>query len=128
MRERLREVTKFVLTGGICFLVDYAVMVALKELLGVPVLIATAVGFSVSVGLNYILCVVWVFQGAEKDNKKTMLAFLATSLIGLLLNELFMWLFVHVLLIHYMVAKIISAFLVMVWNYLTKRLAIKKAA
>lgn len=118
------ELIRFSLAGGLCFIVDYGIMVALKELLGVHYLIAAAAGFTVSVVLNYILCVVWAFKGVEKSNKKIMAAFFITSLVGLGLNQLFMWIFVDLIHIYYMIAKIITVVLVMVWNYITKKKAL----
>ena len=118
------EFIRFALVGGLCFIIDYGLMVALKELLGVHYLIAAAVGFTVSVIVNYILCVVWAFKGVEKTNKVVMAAFFMTSLVGLGLNELFMWIFVDFIHISYLIAKIVTAVLVMIWNYITKRKAL----
>jgi len=118
------ELVRFSLVGGLCFIVDYGIMVALKEFLGVHYLIATGVGFAVSVVLNYILCVVWAFKGVERTNKVVMAAFFMTSLVGLGLNELFMWIFVDLIHISYLIAKIITAVLVMIWNYITKKKAL----
>ena len=37
-----------------------------------------------------------------------------------------MWLMNIVLGIHYMIAKVISPLLVMIWNYFTKRMVLKR--
>jgi len=124
IKSLILEIIRFALVGGLCFIVDYGVMVALKELLGVHYLIAAAVSFTVSVIVNYILCVVWAFKGDEKTNKVVMAAFFMTSLVGLGLNELFMWIFVDFIHISYLIAKIVTAVLVMIWNYITKKKAL----
>ena len=56
-------------------------------------LIATPIAFLISVILNYLLCVVWVFRGAKNQGAGAKAGFLITSLIGLGLNELLMFLF-----------------------------------
>jgi len=118
------EIVRFVITGGVCFVVDYGCMVMLKELVGLSYFIASGISFCLSVILNYILCVIWTFQGVDRGNKKAMVTFFITSVIGLGLNQLFMWMFVELAYIHYTIAKVITAGLVMAWNYFTKRKAL----
>ena len=120
-KKRILEIIRFCISGGVCFLVDYGTMVLFKECFGFNYLIATGIGFTVSVILNYLMCVFWAFENVNKNNKKAMALFLITSIIGLGLNELFMWFFVDIIVIHYMISKIITAALVMIWNYVTKR-------
>ena len=65
MSRRLTEIIKFVFTGGVCFLIEYAALIVLKEWLRLPVVAATPIAFLVSVVFNYLLCVKWVFTGAQ---------------------------------------------------------------
>ena len=137
-RSRLWEVLRFAVTGGVCFLVEFAVLVLLKEKLGLDTLIATPIAFLVSVAVNYLLCVAWVFRGAKDGGAAMRLGFLVTSVMGLLLNELFMLLLRLLLgesavlltagsfaVTMYMFNKAVSTLLVMVWNYFTKRAILK---
>ena len=57
MNNRLKEIVKFVFTGGVCFLIEYAALIALKEWLRLPVVAATPIAFLISVVFNYLLCV-----------------------------------------------------------------------
>lgn len=118
---RLKEMLRFALNGGICFVVDYGVMVLLKECFHVHYLWATAGGFIVSVVLNYLICIKWVFQQETAKTRRSQVLFLLTSVVGLGLNQLFMWVQVDLLAISYLIAKVVSTGLVMVWNYVTKR-------
>ena len=139
MTDRLKEILKFAFTGGICFVIEYAALVLLKELLHIPVVAATPIAFLISVVFNYLLCVKWVFSGAQEGSKKAQLGFLITSVMGLLLNWVIMWaltsLFGEDALLFalfgieikvYMLNKVIATALVMVWNYFTKRYVLKK--
>lgn len=123
---RLAELIRFAFTGGVCFLVEFLCLTLLVELLHVPVLIATAIAFLISVAVNYILCVRWVFTGAREGSAGVKATFLLTSGMGFVLNEVFMWLLNIVLGVHYMIAKVISTLLVMIWNYFTKRMVLKR--
>ena len=138
MKNRLNEVIKFVLTGGVCFLIEYAALIALKEWLHLPVVVATPIAFLISVVFNYLLCVKWVFNSAKESSKKAQIGFAVTSVMGLFLNWAIMWALTAlfgedaVLLTIfsmeikiYMLNKIIATSLVMVWNYFTKRWLLK---
>ena len=123
---QLTELFRFAYTGGVCFVVEFLCLTLLVELLHVPVLIATAIAFLISVAVNYILCVKWVFTGAKDGGAGVRATFLLTSGMGFVLNEVLMWLLNIVLGVHYMIAKVISTLLVMIWNYFTKRMVLKR--
>ena len=138
MREktesRLGEVVRFALTGGICFLVEFAALVLLKEGLGLDTLIATPIAFALSVVVNYALCMRWVFRGARDGGAAAKAGFAVTSIMGLVLNEGLMLLFRVMLgedavlltllgypVTMYMLNKVLATLLVMGWNYFTKK-------
>ena len=138
MTSKLREIIKFVFTGGICFLLEYAALILLKEWLHLPVVAATPVAFLISVVFNYLLCVKWVFDGAKEGSRKAQVGFVITSGIGFFLNWLLMCALTALLgedallfalfgvqVKVYMLNKIIATGLVMVWNYFTKRYLLK---
>jgi len=138
MNNRLKEVIKFAFTGGVCFLIEYAALIVLKEWLHLSAVAATPIAFLVSVVFNYLLCVKWVFDGAKEGSRKAQLGFLITSGIGFFLNWFLMWALTALFgedavlltvfgleLKVYMLNKIIATGLVMVWNYFTKRWLLK---
>lgn len=127
MKNRLKELFRFAFTGGVCFVVEFLCLTLLVELVHIPVLIATAVAFLISVAVNYAMCVKWVFTGASDGGTAVRTAFLITSGMGFGLNELLMWLFTGVMSIHYMIAKVASTLLVMIWNYFTKRYVLQRS-
>ena len=133
-KSRTAEVSRFALTGGVCFVVELAVLILLKGKFGVDTLIATPIAFLISVILNYLLCVVWVFRGAKNRGAGAKAGFLITSLIGLGLNELLMLVFRLTLgedaviltlrsrtINMYVLNKCIATLVVMIWNYFSKR-------
>jgi len=138
VNNRLKEILRFILTGGVCTLIEYAALYVLKEWLHWGAVAATPVAFLVSVVINYILCVRFVFAGAKEGSRKAQLGFLITSGIGFFLNWALMLALTSlfgedaVLLTLlgfevkvYMVNKVIATVLVMVWNYFTKRWVLK---
>lgn len=124
-KERLQEIFRFCLVGGASFLVDYGLLFACTEWLHLYYLYSSAISFTVSVIFNYWLCVCYVFAGARQQTTKQAVLFIGSSIIGLGLNQLCMWGFVDQLGMYYMLAKIFATGIVMVWNYVMKRRAVK---
>ena len=138
-RQKLGEIIRFVIAGGAGFAVELGMLILLKEKLGLDTLIATPIAFTVSVIVNYLICVFWVFSGAKEQSRGNQIAFFLTSAAGLLLNELLMFLF-RVLwgedtvlftlfsfdVSLYILNKVLATCIVMVWNYFTKRYILTK--
>lgn len=138
-RKKLKEIIRFAVSGGVCFLIEFALLVLLRDTCGLDTLAATPIAFTVSVIVNYLFCVKWVFPDAGKQGNKARIAFFVSSVMGLFLNEGLMWLFrvlfgedTVVLTVFsftvtmYMVNKVLATLIVMVWNYMTKRYILKK--
>lgn len=122
----LSQIINFTLVGGICFLIDYGLMVLLTEYFSVNYLLSSAISFSVSVTINYILSTRIVFKVASSISRgQSFSVFVILSIIGLGLNELLMLILVEKLDIHYMWAKIISTSIVMVYNFISKKLVLE---
>ena len=52
--------------------------------------------------------------------------FIGLSVVGLGLNQVLMWIFVDKLNIYYMLSKIIATAIVMVYNFITRKLFIER--
>jgi len=122
---RFVEIIKFGINGAVCFVIDYVTLLLLDTVLPESLhWLSIAIGFSVSVVANYIICVVWVFKGAKNQDIKAKAVFLGSSILGLLWTELLMWVLESLLHMDTWLAKPIVTLLVMVWNYFMKRLAL----
>lgn len=124
-RERMLEIVRFCFVGGVSFLMDYGLLFALTEFAGIYYLYSSAISFSITVVFNYWLCIIYVFKDAKKQTTRQATIFFVTGVLGLGLNQLCMWLFVAVAGLHYMLAKIFATAIVTVWNYITKRKAVR---
>ncbi len=118
--ERFWEVFRFLAVGGGCFLLEYVLLYTLTEYAGLDPLVSAPIAFTISLIVNYILCVYVVFH-AEKQTGMQMFLFIFTSLLGLGINQAVMWFFIDIIGLWYMFSKIIASAIVMVWNYITKR-------
>lgn len=127
MKKLLNQILKFGVVGGLAFIIDYGILIFLTEVFHINYLISTTISFIVSVIFNYIMSLFWVFDVDENKNRTTVFSvFIILSVIGLLLNDLFMWVFVDGMSIHYLIAKIIATLLVMIYNFITRKLFLEK--
>ena len=132
--RKFEEVMKFLISGGICWVVQTVFLALLRDGLGLDTLVALAIAFLLATIANYLLAVFWIWPAAKGSDNTVKLGFLITSLIGLLLNELLMWIFRLVFgenqvlftafgyaIRQYLINMCIVTLLVMIWNFFTKR-------
>lgn len=117
-----QQILRFAVVGGGAFLIDYGIMIFLTEVIGINYLISSGISFTVSVIFNYIMSVKWVFNVTEdRSQTQDFLVFIVLSVIGLGINQLVMWLAVDKLGIFYMISKIGATAIVMVYNFITRK-------
>lgn len=151
MKKLVEQIMKFGAVGFLCFFIDYLVgLVVLHVMLGVGVFgensfsmgsqIGSALGFTVSVIVNYILSFKFVFERKEDMNRKAeFVIFIILSVIGLGLNQVVMWIctvlvynnveWIQKLLgygLAFTVAKVIATAIVMVYNFITRKIFLEK--
>lgn len=127
MKKLILQIVKFGGVGVVCFVIDFAVLTLLHEVLLLDVLIASALAFTVSVIANYILSVRFVFTVAQKNSKtRNFILFVVFSVMGLVLTEVLMHLGVNVLVLNYMLVKVGATAIVMVFNFVTRKLFLEK--
>lgn len=127
MKKLIKQILKFGIVGGLATLIDYIVLWLLTEFVGFYYLASAAVSFSMSVIFNYICSMRYVFVPRENvDKRKEFLVFLVLSIIGLGLNQLLMWLGAGVMGVHYLITKLFATALVMIYNFVTRKLFLEK--
>ena len=123
MKKLIAQFMKFGIVGVIAFVIDYGFMVLLTEVFGVPYLISTTVSFIISVIFNYFASMRFVFKRKDDmSSRREFIIFVVLSVIGLVINDVFMWLMVDFLFIDYRISKIVVTFIVAVWNFVTRKI------
>lgn len=121
-RELALQFVRFASVGIISLAVDYGFMIILNEATDMGYFRACAFSYTLSILVNYVLSMRYVFRGREDMSKsKEVTIFLVLSLIGLGLNQMAMWLLVDVLGIFYAMAKILAALMVTSYNFISKK-------
>lgn len=121
-----KQLFRFGIVGFTAFLIDAGLLYVLTDFLHIHYLISSVISFIVSLIYNYILSIFWVFDVKKKQTYKEVLLFTILSVIGLGINQLVMYLGVDLLNIYYMLCKIISTIIVMIYNFITRKIFIEK--
>lgn len=122
----LNQILKFGLVGGTAFVIDYVLLYLCTEFLHIHYLISSIISFTVSVIFNYILSIKWVFDVKKKQDVKDFVIFIILSVIGLGINSLIMYVMVEKFGVYYMLSKIVSTAVVMVYNFITRKIFVEK--
>lgn len=121
------QIFKFVIVGGVATVIDFLSIFVFKEYLHIPVLIANTLAFCIATVYNYIASIRWVFTVDEsKNKKKTFVTFVVFSAIGLVLNDLIMWLTMELFNMYYILAKLVATCFVMIFNFVTRKLFLEE--
>lgn len=116
------QLLRYVLVGGGAFIVDFLTLWAFTELFDVYYLVSAAIAFPIGLAVNYFLSTLWIFNRHTLRSKwAEVLIFSVIGLIGLGLNELFMFILTEVVHIFYLVSKIGATILVFAWNFVMKK-------
>lgn len=138
-KENLPEFFRYVIVGGIAFLVDAGILIFGREVLFTSLdartnlLLSTVLGFLFGLTCNYFLSQWFVFRKPEQRvlgwRRSAFFMFAAVGLVGLGLTALGMYLGVAIVGdrgFRYVLVKIVVAGLVMVWNYAGKKIVVYK--
>lgn len=123
MQRLIQQIMKFGIVGVLAFIIDYSLMVALTELVGLVPVASATVSFIASVVFNYVASMRFVFSHKEGMSKqREFVIFVVLSVIGLLINDGLMWAGTELVAIDYRIVKIGATAVVMVWNFVTRKL------
>ena len=123
MKKLIAQFMKFGVVGVIAFCIDYGILALLTEVFGVNYLVSATISFMVSVVFNYVASMRYVFTHKEGMSKRReFIIFVVLSVIGLGINNLCMWAGVELFGIHYLITKIGATAIVMVWNFVTRKI------
>jgi putative flippase GtrA len=114
---KMVKILLYIFCAGLATIVDYALLYVFTEFGGLYYLWSATLSYCAGMIVNYSLNKVLTFRNKSKQIGKQFSVFAVVSLVGLGLTLLFMALFVEVLGLWYMVAKLFTIILVFIWSY-----------
>lgn len=119
------QFAKYLVVGGVAFIFDFGTLFILTEYVGFSYLTSAAVAFIIGLNVNYILAKYFVFTSSKITNPAKEYAFVAfVSFTGLLLNQLFIWGFTEHLGMYYLISKLFSTAIILVYNFALRKIFI----
>ena len=107
MKNLIAQFMKFGVVGVIAFFIDYGLLAFCTEILHI----------------NYLASMRYVFTHKEDmSRRREFIIFVILSIIGLIINNACMWAGVELLGWHYLIVKIGATAIVMVWNFVTRKI------
>ena len=113
---------KYTLVATVGLVCDMTTLFLLVEYARFAVLLATALAFMVAVIVNFNLHKRWTFHDTSHDLKKQFTAFFVISIMNFVLTLVFMFVLVEIANFWYVLAKVITATLVLIFSYVMNRL------
>ncbi|MFC5300310.1 GtrA family protein [Azospira restricta] len=121
-QKLLAQFLSYVAVGGTAFVVDFGVLYFLTEHLGVHYLGSATAGFLTGLVVNYLLCIVLIFDFRAIDKAAHEFGLFAViGIAGLLLNNSLLWLLTELAGFHYLASKLVAAALVLIFNFTLRR-------
>jgi len=120
--ELAHQFLKYVLVGGIAFILDFTTLFALTEFAGLYYLVSATCGFVLGLAVNYLLCIRWIFSFRSLTNASHEFALFAlVGVLGLLLNNALLYVQTEFLGFHYLASKLVAAAVILMFNFSLRR-------
>ena len=108
---------KFCIVGFSGLLIDFIITYISKEKLKIHKYISNSLGFIIAVCTNYYLNRIWTFDSNSTQIFEEYTSFLIISIIGLITNNIFLYLFHEKLGKQFYTSKLIAILLTSFWNF-----------
>ena len=122
MNKIVNKIIRFSVVGGIATIIDFVCLYIFKEFLNINIIIANTLSFIISVTYNYIASITWVFDVNKNKNKNVQfILFIVFSVVGLIINNVILYILTDKLNIYYLISKVIATIIVMIFNFITRK-------
>ena len=108
---------KFCVVGSTGVVVDFGITFLFREKLKLNKYIANSLGFMAAASTNYLLNRWWTFRSHDPEVAQQYVQFVGISAIGLILNNIIIYLLNDKARLNFYLSKLIAIGLVTLWNF-----------
>ena len=119
--ERFGEPMRYLLIGGTCAVLDLFLLFIFVNYFHIWYLYSATASFIIVSMLGYLGQKYFSFRNYKNNHGKQLPIFFIIASVGLLLNASFMFLFVSLMNLWYILASIITKFIVLIWNFFANK-------
>jgi putative flippase GtrA len=129
------QVFRYILIGGLATILDFTIFYIASNVFKLHFLIANSISFMFGLTFNYFLSREWVFNKKSHNFKKDFTLYVITSAMGLIINNLIMYVLIDFDILKMifdltikqssvnlikLTAKMIATIIVLIWNFISK--------
>jgi putative flippase GtrA len=117
----LVQLLRYAVVGAIAAAANFFCLFFLTDVCGMYYLASNGCAFVAGLAVNYALCKRFVFLTDFGNRGAEFLVYGLIGLVGLLFDTGLMYFFTDALAVYYLLSKIISTAIVMVWNFTARK-------
>jgi len=122
------QLIRYGLVVGIAAPIDLGGYIFLKSQLHVYYVLAATISFTVSLAVNYLLSIAWVFTAKTgRQRHVDAIIFGVIGLVGLGLTDLVVYAFTDLAKLNYIISKLIAFCIVFFWSFGARRLLFSRS-
>ena len=122
IKENASLLIGYIIFAGIATIVDFSLLYSLTEFFYVHYFTSAAFAYMGGMITNYTLNKIFNFKNKSKKIFKQFALFMTVALTGLILNQLIIYVLVEYFQFWYMIAKLVSVGIVMIWSFIGHKL------
>ncbi|KND49446.1 MAG: hypothetical protein AB198_00660 [Parcubacteria bacterium C7867-003] len=112
---------RYFISGGTAGVTDIAVLYILNTILDIYYLVSAIIAFIIAFFVSFLLHKFWTFKSHEESTHRQMAIYLLSSLFGLFLNTVLMYIFVDYIHLQVILSQIIVGLLVACVSFFISR-------
>lgn len=114
---------RYIFVEGVAFLADGGSLFLITTI-GVNYLISVIFAFVIGLAVNYGLSKLLVFENSSVNGKIEFLVYGIIGVIGLGFTEIIMYVLTEIAGLYFMVSKVIATIIVLVWNFVARKITL----
>lgn len=119
--KKYSTILKFLIVGVTSTLIDVGFLYIFVDVFSIPLFLSVVFSFILSVINGFLWNKIWTFKDKSIRYKRQFTKFLFVSFWWLILTIIFMYIFTIFIWIYYVISKIFTSFIVVIWNFLLNK-------